>query len=64
MESQMNSPYHFTSRPELGAQGAPPLLVYSIPPSSPEAVDAAGMAAKHARTNAMAQTITLLELII
>ena len=39
--------------------------IYSIPPSSPDAADAAGgMAAKHARANAMAQTITLLELII
>ena len=39
--------------------------IYSIPLSSPDAADAAGgMAAKHARANAMAQTITLLELMI
>ena len=39
--------------------------IYSIPPSPPGAADAAdGMAAKHARANAMAQTITLLELMI
>jgi hypothetical protein len=38
--------------------------IYSIPPSSPKAVDAGGMAAKHARANAMAQTITLLDLMI
>ena len=38
--------------------------IYSIPPSSPDAADAAGMAANHARANAIAQAITLVELTI
>nr|CAB3447304.1 unnamed protein product [Digitaria exilis] len=33
-------------------------------PSSPEAADAGGMAAKHASTKDMAKTITSLELIV